>query len=198
MSRPEDQSMRDEMDAAAAELMVAIEPRYCPEYPGATWFPSPNFTPGRRSAVDLVVLHITDGQEQLHRAANHLAKPGGKVSAHFLIGRDGEVLQLVSLRDTAWHARGVNGHSVGIEHMARTPGELSPGDPGLPLTEAQLAASAQLVRWLCARFGLPLDQQHVIGHCKVPGTTHTDCGRDVEAGGIWPWAEYRQRLTPGA
>ena len=144
------------------------------------------------------------------------------MSAHFLVGRQGEVVQLVRLDDTAWHASGVNAVSVGIEHVARTPGELdrrdrwakldqrersalldpgapaelqdSPTDPGLQLTPAQLEASVALVRWLCDRLGLPADPLHVVPHCSVPGTTHNDCGRDVADGGIWPWAEYFRRL----
>lgn len=192
------------------------------DYPLAQWLPSPNFTRGRSKPVDRVVVHITDGQPRLDRCVEHLRKPDGKVSAHFLVGRQGEVVQLVRLDDTAWHASGVNAVSVGIEHVARTPGELdrrdrwakldqrersalldpgapaelqdSPTDPGLQLTPAQLEASVALVRWLCDRLGLPADPLHVVPHCSVPGTTHNDCGRDVADGGIWPWAEYFRRL----
>jgi N-acetyl-anhydromuramyl-L-alanine amidase AmpD len=201
MSRDEQQSMREAMDAAGASLREALSSA---EYPAASWSPSPNFTPGRDRPVDRVVIHITDGQPLTHRAVAHLQKTRAEyeaqgrdaspVSAHFLIGQAGEVVQLVRLCDTAWHATSWNAHSIGIEHVARTPGEHGPDDPGLPLTAEQLAASAALVRWLCARFGLPIDEHHVLPHCAHPRTTHRDCGRDEEQGGIWPWSRYWQLL----
>lgn len=162
------------------------------DYIPAQWRPSPNFTRGRSAAIDRVVIHITDGQHRLDRAVEHLCKPDGKVSAHFLVGQAGEVVQLVALQNTAWHCSGWNSRSVGIEHIARTPGELSQDDPGLQLTTAQLDASAALVRWLLERLRLPLDA--VVPHCSSPTTTHHDCGRDVTEGGIWPWAEYQRRM----
>mgnify|MGYP000225758294 CR=1 FL=1 len=172
------------------------------EYPGARWAPSPNFTPGRDEAVDTIVAHHTDGQPRTDRAVEHLQKSRADyqaegrdrspVSAHFLIGQDGEIVQLVRLQDTAWHCSGWNGRSIGIEHIARTPGELGPEDPGLPLTPAQLDASAALVAWLRRRHALPMSA--VKPHCANPKTTHRDCGRDVLDGGIWPWAEYLRRI----
>lgn len=145
------------------------------------------------------------------------------MSAHFAVGRGvEELVQLVDTELAAWHASGWNGRSVGIEHCARTPGELdrrgrwaalsyskriklldhgapvsltdSPSDPGLLPTAPQLATSARLVAWLCRELGLPVDAEHVVGHCVVPGTTHTDCGRDVANGGIWPWADYLEMV----
>jgi N-acetyl-anhydromuramyl-L-alanine amidase AmpD len=190
------------------------------DYIPAQWLPSTNYTRGRSKAITTIVLHHTDGQPRFDRAVEHLTKPGGQVSAHFVVGRGGEVAQLVRLEDTAWHASGVNSVSVGVEHCARTPGELDRGDrwakltrtqraalldpgapaelldsatdPGLQLTDAQLDASAALVAWLLRR--LRLAPAAVLGHCRVPGTSHLDCGRDVADGGIWDWQDYRRRL----
>lgn len=163
------------------------------EYPGATWAPSPNYNEGRKEAVELVVIHITDGQPDVERSVARFQRKKTQASAHFVIGRAGEVYQLVKLEDTAWHDSGRNGRSVGIEHVARTPGELGKGDEGLALTEEQLEASARLVGWLLARFGLPLTA--VVPHCSSPTTTHADCGRDVADGGIWPWDAYRRLVA---
>ena len=170
------------------------------EYPLAVWCRSANFTPGRTKPVDRIVYHITDGQPHLDRCVRHLQKTRADyaaegrdrsgVSPHFLVGQGGEVVQLVHLADTAWHASGVNAHSVGIEHIARTPNELGKDDRGLPLTKPQLDASARLVAWLCKRFSLPLDETHVLPHCRVPGTSHSDCGLETLRGGIWPTRDY--------
>jgi len=170
------------------------------EYPLAVWCPSANFTRGRAKAVSAIVYHHTDGQPRLDRAVRHLQKTRadyaaegrdrGGVSAHFLIGQNGECVQHVRLADTAWHASGVNAHTVGIEHVARTPGELGMDDPGMRLTAPQLAASAALVAWLCARFALPVDDAHIVPHHSIPGTSHSDCGLDVLRGGIWPTRDW--------
>ncbi len=162
-------------------------------YPLATWAPSPNYTHGRSdTAVDLVVIHNTDGQTRSDRAVEHLrnAEPsnGHRVSAHFLVGQTGDVFQLVDTDDAAWHCSGWNNRSIGVEHVARTPKELSHDDPGLPLTAAQLLASAKLVAWLLNELSLPIEA--VVPHCSSPTTTHRDCGRDAVNGGIWPWESY--------
>ena len=162
------------------------------QYPGALWAPSPNFSRGRREPVRLIVIHITDGQPRTDRCVTRFQQAKTKAAPHFVVGRAGEVVQLVQLEHTAWHDSGRNGESVGIEHVARTPGELGPDDAGLALTEEQLAASAVLVSWLLGHLGLELDA--VVPHCSNPESSHRDCGLDVAEGGIWPWATYRARL----
>ena len=180
------------------------------EYPLASWSPSPNYSSRRGAVVDKVVIHITDGSPSLSGCVERFQKAETKASPHFVVGRDGTVVQLVELDRAAWHASGWNRESVGIEHIARTPGELkgwaklsretrrklveseadaeATTDPGLMPTEAQLAASVTLVRWLCEKLGLPMDRRHVVGHYESPTTTHEDCGRGDDDGGIWPWA----------
>lgn len=183
------------------------------EYPSAVSFvASPNHSSRNDVSVDKVVIHITDGGPVLERCVERFCKPETKASPHFVIGRGGEVVQLVQLDRAAWHASGWNHESVGIEHIARTPGELkgwaklsretrrklveneadadAETDPGLMPTEAQLVASVSLVKWLCEKLGLPMDREHVKGHYECPGTTHEDCGLDEAAGGIWPWARF--------
>lgn len=194
-------------------------------YPEAVWMPSPNHSPRRGDRVDRVVVHISDGGPRLEHLVDRLRNPspssGSPVSAHFAVGRDGTIAQLVDLELAAWHCSGWNAHSVGVEHCARTPGEfdrrgrwaaMSPehrnklldadtlgagavaSDPGLPPTESQLRASARLVAWVCKELGLPADAEHVVPHCSSPTTTHSDCGRDVSAGGCWPWERYLAML----
>ena len=182
------------------------------EYPGAVWMPSPNHSSRKGAVIDKVVIHITDGSPSLSGCVERFQRPATKAAPHFVVGRGGEVVQLVALDRAAWHASGWNRESVGIEHIARTPGELKGWaklsretrrklvecdedadteiDPGLMPTEAQIEASAALVRWLCQRLGLPCDREHVRGHYECPGTTHEDCGLDEAAGGIWPWARF--------
>ena len=182
------------------------------EYPGAVWSPSPNHSSRRGAVVDKIVIHITDGSPNLRNCVERFQRAETRACPHCVVGRGGEVVQLVELSRAAWHSSGWNAGSIGIEHIARTPGELkqwaklsretrrklvedvsdadAETDPGLAVTEAQIAASAALVRWLCERLGLPMDRRHVVGHYESPTTTHEDCGLGIEDGGIWPWDGY--------
>lgn len=84
--------------------------------------PSPNFGPRRDGLTpSLIVIHYTaiSGAEALER----LCDPVHEVSAHYLIGRDGRLWQLVDEGERAWHAGAgswggqgdVNSRSIGIE-----------------------------------------------------------------------------------
>ena len=83
--------------------------------------PSPNFD-DRDQAVSIVVLHYT-GMEDAASAIARLRDPEARVSCHYLIAEDGQVLRMVPEEKRAWHAgqsywRGVqslNAASIGIE-----------------------------------------------------------------------------------
>lgn len=76
------------------------------------WYPSKNFSPGRRKygtqaeQVLGIVDHITAGPYPGCR--DWLCNPEAKASAHYIITRKGEIVQLVKESDTAWHAGIVN------------------------------------------------------------------------------------------
>src|SRR6185437_5089036 len=101
-------------------VMAACAP-LPPRNPIATWVPSKNFDVRK---PQLIVLHFTN-EDSAQQALDTLrtANSGGPVSAHYLVGRDGHIYQLVSDVDRAWHAGGgrwgtitdVNSASIGIE-----------------------------------------------------------------------------------
>lgn len=84
--------------------------------------PSPNFTKGRKKPVTTVVVHYT-GSDSAAGTISWFLNPSSKVSAHYVIGKFGEVYKCVDLSDIAWHAGlsygpngwGVNSYSVGVE-----------------------------------------------------------------------------------
>lgn len=182
-------------------------------YADAIWRPSSCFTAGNGRKPTFVVLHITDGSPSVKNSAERFAASKAGVSPHFLVGQGGEIYQFVVLGNIAWHAKGWNSNSIGIEHVARSPGELKQWaslsehtrrslmpegaaingrtDPGFPLTEVQLAASARLVAWLCFTFDWVVDRRAIRPHCESPQTTHLDCGRD------WPWDSYLKAVSDG-
>ncbi|HTA72384.1 MAG TPA: peptidoglycan recognition family protein [Bryobacteraceae bacterium] len=155
------------------------------QYPKATWKP----LQGHSSAGTLaqrteVILHITDGDSEVGAFNQFQASTGkGASSAHFCIEQDGTVYQYVDLNDSAWHASQVNGHSVGIEHVAMTQraadyyNSLDNGNRvEMPATAAQVKASAELVSWLCKLLNIPPDRAHVREHCEAsPADQHPWC-----------------------
>jgi AmpD protein len=111
---------------------------------------------------------------------------GLQVSAHFVIRRDGEVLQFVSVDRRAWHAgvsawngrANCNDWSVGIELE---------GLEGLAFEGAQYDALIRLLHDL--RHRLPIVQ--VVGH------EHVAPGRKRDPGEGFDWTRLASRLAWG-
>lgn len=109
---------------------------------------------------------------------------GLRVSAHFLIRRDGELIQFVACARRAWHAgasqwRGrarCNDFSVGVELE---------GSDSVAYDAAQYAQLARLTRALRERYPL-LD---VAGHAEIAP------GRKTDPGASFDWPRFRAALA---
>lgn len=141
--------------------------------------------------ISQIVIHITAGQADYKKTVQYFQNPTNKgapcyVSAHYVVGQDGDIIQMVRHNDIAFHASAANGRSIGIEHTARPPKAWGHNDPGLPPTESQYRSSARLVRWLCRRYELPLERGFIVGHAEAdPKTSHEDCPI-----GAWDWDQF--------
>ena len=165
-----------------------------PDYPAATWQPAhvTNYRTAWRTRPTLICIHCTDGREHAQPVADMWSTPRHGSSAHFVVGQDGTVIQSVRIKDIAWHAHAANAYSIGIEHCARTPGELGHDDPGLPPSDAQYAASAALVAFLCAQYGIQPSRVAIVGHSEADAaTTHTRC----PSGCGWDWTRYMTEIS---
>jgi len=134
-----------------------------------------NFQVGRSSGLrpEAIVIHIMDGT--LAGTDGWFNNPQAQVSAHYGIGKQGQIHQYVQETDTAFHAGivvnpswpllkpGVNPnfYTIGIEHE---------GKPDDVWPDAQIAASAALVGDVAARWKVPLDNTHVIPHHQIRST----------------------------
>jgi len=107
-----------------------------------------------------------------------------KVSAHYLIRRDGSLIQYVPPEMRAWHA-GVsawkgqercNDFSIGVELE---------GSDDVPFAEPQYATLAKLTRELFQRYGT-LD---VAGHSDIAP------GRKTDPGPWFDWERLRSKIT---
>ncbi|HPF20050.1 MAG TPA: N-acetylmuramoyl-L-alanine amidase [Syntrophomonas sp.] len=163
------------------------------------WKPSPNYTAGRGGRkIIAIVNHQTGGQGP--GALSWLSNPASKVSAHYLIFRDGTVYQLVRLQDTAWQAGAVdqpswmlydgtnpNRYTLGIEHECYP----AVGGDG-NLTERQYHATLELHRQLISNHSIVADRTHIIGHYQLDSVNRSNCpGRN------FPWERLMQDLTLG-
>ncbi|MFG6665959.1 1,6-anhydro-N-acetylmuramyl-L-alanine amidase AmpD [Halomonas sp. HNIBRBA4712] len=116
-----------------------------------------------------------------------------RVSAHFLIRRDGECVQFVDTDRRAWHAgrsrwfdprldrqrEALNDCSVGIELE---------GDGLTPFTGAQYRRLVALTRWLLERYP-ELDASRITSHAHVAPL------RKEDPGPCFDWHYYRQQLA---
>jgi N-acetylmuramoyl-L-alanine amidase len=79
------------------------------------------------------------------------------VCSHFVVGRDGTIVQFVPLSIMCRHTVGLNWTAIGIEHVGFRDSDVL-GNP------RQLRASLALTRWLRCRFGIRV--RDVIGHSE--------------------------------
>ncbi len=168
---------------------------------GARRYPSPNFDARPAGvAVDLLVIHnisLPAGEfgtphvpDLFANRVDFTAHPsfsslrGLEVSAHFLVRRDGRVVQFVDCDARAWHAGSssfagrsqCNDFSIGIEME---------GSDNVAFSPAQYDSLATLTAALCRRYPLA----HVAGHA------HIAPGRKTDPGPFFDWAAYEKILT---
>lgn len=141
--------------------------------------------------LDTIVIHTIEGSFGGCIGWFQQGSPPRPVAtaAHYVVSRGGDVCQMVPDAAKCYHAGNANSRSIGIEHEARVnPWTPRPGrPPPFPTNdfpEAMLTASARIVVVLCAKYHIPVDRRHIVGHAEVPGATHTDPGVS------WPWDHY--------
>ncbi|MEU7027169.1 N-acetylmuramoyl-L-alanine amidase [Streptomyces sp. NPDC046275] len=152
------------------------------DHKGAEWTAASGYNWRRADrpddyVIDRVVIHVVQGS---YRSALKVFKdPAHGAAAHYVVRKDGHVAQMIRELDVAFHAgnRDMNERSIGIEHEGFV-------DRPQDFTPAMYEASARLTADICARYGIPVDREHIIGHVEVPGTDHTDPGPH------WDWKRY--------
>lgn len=151
--------------------------------------PSPNHDE-RKLPVSMLVLHYT-GMPDAASAIDWLANPESKVSAHYVVTEEGEIVRMVTEDKRAWHAgkswwRGitdVNSASIGIEIV-------NPGHEWgyRPFPDAQIEALIPLVHEIVQRHGIT--RGNIVGHSDVAPERKQDPGE------LFPWAKLaRLRLA---
>lgn len=143
---------------------------------------SPNTSPRLpHRPIACVVWHAT-ASDTLSSALGWLTNSSSRVSAHYLIDRDGSTWLLIPEDQTAWHA-GVSAWR-GLEVASGSVRSLNPVSIGIELVNsndgrdsypaAQLRSALVLTAWICQRHRI--DPANVVGHyeCAVPAGRKTD------------------------
>ena len=166
----------------------------------ATQIPSPNCDARPETAISLLVIHNISlppgefGGGNVARLFTNTLSPedhpyyasitGLRVSSHFLIGRDGALVQFVPCLLRAWHAgasfwqgrAGCNDFSIGIELE---------GTDVIAYEDAQYAQLVRLTRALRRRYPLT----DIAGHSDIAPDRKTDPGPAFD------WTRYRRALS---
>lgn len=155
--------------------------------------------PQREQTVRQVVIHATGGPDcdpsrrfrggTLDGIVTHFLRNQGRISIHYLIGRDGEVVRMVPESMVAYHTRGQNADSVGIELI-------NDGDGRDPFADAQIAALTSLLRDILDRYGLT--ESDIRTHAELDDSSLTCNGKRIkrkqDPGPAFPWAALQRQL----
>lgn len=178
------------IDPAAMRTFLGFTPT---AEPTIEWVGPPavgNYMAGRSgNPVALIVDHWTVGS--LASALSRFQQIGQQVSAHYIVGAFGRIVQVVKDEDTAFHAGdfNVNLISIGIEHEA---------SPTLAPTDVLYRSSALLHRYLAQKYNLDLEvgvtvkRHNNIVPTQCPGTLDLDRIVAEATGGDMDRATFNQ------
>ena len=138
------------------------------------WIGTTNFSIRK---PNYVIIHHT-AQDSLQQTINTFTLTRTQVSSHYVIGRDGEIVQMLNDYLRSWHAgRGkwgndtdLNSASIGIE---------LDNNGSQPFTTAQIETLLVLLKRLKWKYGIP--DANFIGHSDIAPT------RKVDPSIYFPW-----------
>ncbi len=144
---------------------------------------SPNFDLKKRSKsqIKFLVFHYT-GMKSDTEALNKLRNPKSKVSSHYFISKNGDIIILVPDLYVAWHAgksswknyNSLNKYSIGIEVS----------NPGHQynykiFTKKQIRSIIKLSKYLIKKYNI--DNKNILGHSDIAPFRKKDPGEK------FPW-----------
>jgi N-acetyl-anhydromuramyl-L-alanine amidase AmpD len=159
---------------------------------------SPNVTRTGGRDVDFLVIHTMEVPERLDTAesvARWFARADVEVSAHYCVDGD-SVVQCVQETDVAWHARGANARSIGIE-LAGYAGQ-GPKGWDDDYSWAVLGRAASLAAEVCERHKIPVRRRRAedLRRGRRGITGHADVSEAFgksdhwDPGPAFPWERF--------
>lgn len=146
---------------------------------GPHWVGTTNFSLRK---PNYVILHHT-AQNSVDHTLKTFTLPRTSVSSHYVIGRDGEIYQMLNDYYRAWHAGAgswgnntdLNSSSIGIE---------LDNNGYEPFSDAQIESLIALLEILKKRHGIPT--KNFIGHSDIAPT------RKVDPNATFPWKKLAE------
>ena len=144
---------------------------------------SPNFDPKKRkkSEIKFIVFHYT-GMKSEKKAVDKLLDQNSKVSCHYLIKNNGDIIKMVPETYQAWHAgisswkkfKSLNKNSIGIEIT-------NPGHEFKykEFSKKQISSLIKLTKYLVKKFNI--NSKSILGHSDIAPD------RKLDPGEKFPW-----------
>lgn len=117
---------------------------------------SPNHSSRKGAVPEWIIIHHT-ASDSIESTIEWFKHAASKVSAHYVVGKDGEIVQMVDEARAAWHCKGHNRRSIGIECVSKNK----------PLTPEQEKALICLIKDIRTRYEISLDK--ITGHRFMAG-----------------------------
>ena len=110
------------------------------------------------------------------------SKPESQTSSNYGVGFNGEIHQYVDDNNMAWANGGVKSPTAQIvidnPNVNQNKISLSIENEGTDLAkapEAQLVALVELIKSISAKYNIPLDRNHIIGHRELNALGRPNC-----------------------
>ena len=146
---------------------------------------SPNFSIPKRlkKSIRFIIIHYT-GMKSESLAIKRLCNPEAKVSSHYFIKKNGNILRLVPDLYEAWHAgksswkkySSINKNSIGIEIHNSGHSYLYEN-----FSSKQINSLKKLLKYLVKIY--KIDQRNILGHSDIAPSRKKDPGEK------FPWEE---------
>ena len=143
----------------------------------------------KKKLIKFIIIHYT-GMKNENKAIQRLSDSNSKVSSHYFIKNNGDVLNLVPDLYTAWHAgnsywkryKSLNKYSIGIE--INNPGH----DNGYKrFTTKQISSLTKLLKFLSKKY--TINKRNILGHSDISPNRKKDPGEK------FPWIKLaKQKL----
>ena len=151
---------------------------------------SPNFDPRKKrepKEIKLIIFHYTGMRSEME-ALNRLTNPNSKVSSHYFIKNNGEILTLIPDLFIAWHAgvsswknyKFINKNSIGIEIS-------NPGHDFKykKFTQKQINSLIKLSKFLIKKY--KIKSNLILGHSDISPDRKKDPGER------FPWYQLSKK-----
>ncbi|MFI6347958.1 N-acetylmuramoyl-L-alanine amidase [Streptomyces sp. NPDC050560] len=184
-----------QLDTMGLRAPAAAPAADCPSDMSCDFVPAAaeNYQAAHRPAngvkISEIVIHTTE--ESYEDTIKGFQTPGQASAQYVMRSSDGAVTQMVANTDVAFGDGNYwsNLHSVQIEHE----GYSARGADWY--SDAAYQQTADLVKYLADKYGVPLDRQHVVGHDNVPAPTDDGIAdQHWDPGYAWDWARFMTML----